>query len=132
MKFTQLFTKIPSHKRFGYTPRHYDPLEEEMKERELRLSQELDKENKIKKTDEPLNESDEEGYRKRIAGSFRAAKKTAPVQADPSASMMRLALMLVMVGGFIGYLQFGNVALYTVALIVAPAYLYMKFRKIKR
>jgi hypothetical protein len=132
MKFIQLFNKIPNHKRFGYTPRHYDPLEEEMKERELRLSQELGKEKKIKKEEETISESDEEGYRKRIAGSFRAAKKTVPVQADPSASMMRLALMLVMVAGFISYLQFGNVALYAVALIVIPVYLYLKFRKIKR
>jgi len=130
MKFIQLFNKIPNHKRFGYTPRHYDPLEDEMKERELRLSQELGKENKIEKED--ANESDADGHRKRIAGSFRAAKKTVPVQADPSASMMRLALMLVMVAGFISYLQFGNVALYGVALIVVPVYLYLKFRKLKR
>jgi len=132
MKIIQLFNKIPNHKRFGYTPRHYNPLEEEMKERELRINQELGKENKTEKEEEVISGSDEEGSRKRISGSFRAAKKTVPVQSDPSASMMRLALMLVMVAGFISYLQFGNVALYAVALIVVPVYLYLKFRKIRR
>jgi len=132
MKFPQLFTKIPTHKRFGYSPRHYDPLEDEIKEREQRLKNEFEKEHQLKKETEAINEGEEEGHRQRISGSFRAAKKTAPVQSDPSASMMRLALMLVMVIGFIGYLQFGSVALYGVALVVVPAYLYLKFRKLKR
>ncbi len=131
MKFPQLFTKTPNYKRFGYTPRHYDPLEDEMKERESRLQEEVEREGNLNKEAEGDSEGEEDGYRTRMAGSFRTAKKSAPVQADPSASMMRLALMLVMVGGFIGYLQFGNVALYGVALIVVPAYLYLKFRKTK-
>jgi len=131
MKFPQIFTKIPAHKRFGYSPRHYDPLEDEMKEREQRLKVEFEKESQLKKEAETTSES-EEGYRTRMSGSFRSAKKSAPVQSDPSASMMRLALMLVMVIGFIGYLQFGNVALYGVAIVVVPAYLYLKFRKLKR
>ena len=41
MKFLQIFTKIPNYKKFGYTPRHYDPKEEERKERELRIQKEL-------------------------------------------------------------------------------------------
>ena len=102
-----------------------------MKERELRLNKEFEMEYKLKEDIENINESAEEGYRKRIAGSFRAAKKTVPVQSDPSASMMRLALMLIMVAGFIGYLQYGNIALYSVAFIVVPAFLYLKFRKMK-
>ena len=65
-----------------------------MKERELRLSQELGKESKLKKEEETVSESNEEGYRKRIAGSFGTAKKTVPVQSDPSASRMRPALWL--------------------------------------
>ena len=132
MKFPQLFTRIPGHKRFGYSPRHYDPLEDEIKEREQRLKEEFEKESKLKNEAEAVSENEEEGYRTRMAGSFRTAKKSAPVQSDPSASMMRLALMLVMVIGFIAYLQFGNVALYGVALVIAPAYLYLKFRKLKR
>ncbi len=130
MKFTQLFTKIPNYKRFGYVPRHYDPLEEEIKERELRITEQFEKEKNLKDASE-LNRV-EDGHRQRISGSFRTAKKTAPIQADPSAALMRLALMLVMVVGFICYLQFGNIALYGVALIIIPVYLFIKFRKIRR
>ncbi|HOX83246.1 MAG TPA: hypothetical protein PLJ60_02110 [Chryseolinea sp.] len=130
MKFGQLFTKIPNYKRFGYTPRHYHPMDEELKERELRITEEFEKEKKLKENAE-LNQV-EEGHRHRISGSFRVAKKTVPVQADPSAALVRLALMLVMVVGFICYLQFGNIALYGVALVIIPVYLIIKFRKIRR
>jgi hypothetical protein len=41
MKLPTLFTKTPNYKRFAYTPRHYDPLEEERKEREERIRREL-------------------------------------------------------------------------------------------
>jgi hypothetical protein len=62
MKFGQLFTKIPNYKRFGYTPRHFDPLEEERKEREERIRQELDQEQRKKLEDETLH-----SHRSRIA-----------------------------------------------------------------
>ena len=71
MKFPQIFTKIPNYKRFGYTPRHYDPKEEERKERELRIKRELLSEEEKNR----LSEEEEFGYRSRISGSFKTAKK---------------------------------------------------------
>lgn len=128
MKFIQLFTKIPNHKRFGYTPRHYDPREEERKERELRIRQELLSEEERKK-----KEDDEtHAYRSRIAGSFRTAKKTVSPQSDPSSSILRLIITLIITVGLIAFLQFGKVALIGVALVIIPFYLYLKFRKFRR
>lgn len=128
MKFIQLFTKIPNYKRFGYAPRHYDPKEEERKERELRIRQELLSEEERKK-----KEDDEtHAYRSRIAGSFRTAKKTVSPQSDPSSSMLRLIITLIITVGLIAFLQFGKVALIGVALIIIPFYLYLKFRKFRR
>ncbi len=128
MKFIQLFTKIPNYKRFGYAPRHYDPREEERKERELRIRQELLSEEERKK-----KEDDEtHAYRSRIAGSFRTAKKTVSPQSDPSSSMLRLIITLILTVGLIAFLQFGKVALIGVALIIIPFYLYLKFRKFRR
>lgn len=128
MKFIQLFTKIPNYKRFGYTPRHYDPREEERKERELRIRQELLSEEERKK-----KEDDEtHAYRSRIAGSFRTAKKTVSPQSDPSSSMLRLIITLIITVGLIAFLQFGKVALIGVALVIIPFYLYLKFRKFRR
>lgn len=128
MKMIQLFTKTPSHKKFSYMPRHYDPLEEERKERELRIREELkltgDKDKEI------AVEQERPGAR--IAGSFKKAKKTATVQADPSANMMRLIILLIITAGLIGFLQFGQIAIYGVVLVIVPLYLYLKFRKISR
>jgi Flp pilus assembly protein TadB len=129
MKFPQLFTKIPKHKRFGYTPRHYDPQEEERRERELRIRQELIREGKIESEREA---GDGDRYQSRIAGSFRNAKRTTTAQSDPSANMLRLIITLILCVGLIAFLQFGKNALIGVALVFIPFYLYLKFRKSRR
>jgi len=127
MKIPSLFTKTPNYKRFAYTPRHYDPLEEERKEREERIRQELSMESEKKADDDRLY-----GYRSRIVGSFRSAKKTATVQKDPSANMLRLVILVVLAVGLIAFIQYGTIALYGVAFIIVPFYFYLKFRKFRR
>lgn len=127
MKIPSLFTKTPNYKRFGYTPRHYDPLEDERKEREERIRRELSIESDKKADDDRLY-----GYRARIAGSFRSAKKTATVQKDPSANMLRLIILLVLAVGLIAFIEYGKIALYGIALIIVPFYFYLKFRKFRR
>jgi len=128
MKFLQLFNKVPNYKRFGYMPRHYDPKEEERKERELRIKQELLSEQERQQ----LKEEDEFGYRKRIAGSFKTAKKTVAPQADPSSTMVRLVILLIITAGLFAFLEYGRIALAGVALVFIPFYLYLKFRKFRR
>lgn len=125
MKFISLFTKTPSHKKFSYTPRFYDAQEEERKIRNERIRQEVqaELENKQPETDT--------GYRSRISGSFRAAKKTAGRQADPSASMLRLIVLLFLALWLFAFIQFGNVAFYGLLLLV-PFYFLLKFRNVNR
>ena len=128
MKFLQLFNKVPNYKRFGYMPRHYDPKEEERKERELRIKKELMSEEEQQK----LIEDDALGYRKRIAGSFKTAKKTVAPQADPSSTMIRLVILMIITIGLFAFLEYGRIALIGVALVFVPFYLYLKFRKFRR
>jgi len=123
MKLFQLFGKTPSTKKFNFTPRFYNQEEEERKERELRIKRELMEKGETPPVEEQYN------HRSRIAGSFKAAKKTATVQADPSASMLRLVILLVLAIGLIAFLQFGNVALYVLVIFFFPFYFYLKFRK---
>lgn len=129
MKLPTLFNKTPNYKRFGYSPRHYDPLVEERKEREERIRREL---SLGKEGNGEKEEDDTQGYRNRISGSFRTAKKTATVQRDPSASMVRLFMFLLLTVGLIAYIEYGRVALYGVALVFVPFYLFLKFRKFRR
>ncbi|HYF66554.1 MAG TPA: hypothetical protein VD884_00395 [Ohtaekwangia sp.] len=126
MKLPQLFGKTPKHKKFSYSPRFYNEQEEERKERELRIRKEL--------AETPVAEEGNENgaYRQRISGSFKQAKKTATVQSDPSAGMIRLVLLLLITLGLIGFLQFGQVALYVTAALFIPFYLYLKFRTVKK
>jgi hypothetical protein len=127
MKLPSLFTKSPNYKRFAYNPRHYDPLEEERKEREERIRRELSIE-----AGKKLEDDNSQGHRSRIAGSFRTAKKTATVQKDPSANMLRLIILMVLTIGLIAFIEYGKVALYGIAIIIIPFYFYLKFRKFRR
>jgi hypothetical protein len=127
MKFTQLFTKIPNYKRFGYMPRHFDPLEEERREREERILQEVDQEQRKK-----LVEETQHGHRTRIMGSFKTAKKTATVQRDPKANTLRLIVLLIVSVGLIAFIQYGKIAIYGVLAVFIPLYLYLKYRKFRR
>jgi Flp pilus assembly protein TadB len=131
MKFPQIFTKTPSNKKFSYTPRFYDPQEEERLEREGRIRRELEAEKQIQLQKDMQRNEELLAYnsRNRIPGSFRMAKKTSTVQSDPSASMLRLIILTILTVGLIAYLQFGQIALYALAFVFFPFYFYLKFRK---
>lgn len=133
MKLIQIFSKTPSHKRFSYAPRFYDPQEEERLERENRIRRELAAQKSADETTRENAATEEDntyvaGYRNRISGSFKMSKKTATVQADPSSSMLRLVILLILTVGLIAYLQFGSIALYVVGFVFFPFYFYLKFR----
>jgi len=130
MKLIHIFSKTPNHKKFNYVPRHYDPVEDERQERERRIKLEL-KEREQSSQEETVLE-DQQVHRSRIAGSFKKAKKTVTVQKDPSASMVRLVILLIVSVGLIAYLEFGNAALYGTALVFVPFYFYLKFRNMKQ
>jgi Flp pilus assembly protein TadB len=127
MKFIQIFGKTPNYKKFAFTPRFYNPEEEERQQRESRIRKELKEAGQEEKVVE-------EGYsyRQRISGSFRVAKKTATVQSDSSATMLRLVILLILAVGLIGFLQWGMTAIYVMALIYVPVYLYSKFRNLRK
>lgn len=118
MKFPSLFTKTPNYKRFGYTPRFYDPKEEERKEREERIRKELKLEEK----------TEEEIQRSRIAGSFKEARRLTNRQSDPSANLLRIIILTFLAIWLIAFLQFGTITIYALLLFV-PFYLYLKFKR---
>ena len=128
MKLPTLFTKVPKYKRFNYEPRWYDPQEEQRKEREERIREELKLKGEVE-VDNVVNELD--GYRSRIAGSFKSARRTASRQSDPSASILRLIITTFLVIWLIAFLQFGNVAFYGL-LIFIPFYFFLKLRNNRR
>jgi hypothetical protein len=127
MKFNGLFAKTPSHKRFNYVPRHYDPLEEERKQREERIKREFDA-GRLPETEQDLLR-----HQSRIKGGIQAARKRSLRQDNtgPSGALLRTIITLFIVIELWAYLQFGNPALYGLVLIV-PFYLFLKFKNFRR
>jgi len=122
MKIISLFTKAPKHQRFNYNPRFYDSSKEEMVERESRIKLEIERERGT------LNPDEISGYRGRISGAFQKARKRSnPVSAGTSATMLRLGILLFITVFLIALFEFGRPALYSLFLFV-PFYLYLKFK----
>lgn len=120
MKFLSVFTKTPTHQRFNYIPRYYDPKKEEMEEREARIRREL----KLDAENEGSG-----GYRSRISGSFHAARKRSKQSGGSlNATLLRLGIILFLVLFIIAYIQWGQVAFYGFAFFV-PFYIYLKMKK---
>jgi Flp pilus assembly protein TadB len=117
MKIPSLFTKVPGHKRFNYVPRHYDAREEQRKEREERIKKELQS---------STQESELTDYRQRITGSFRLSRKNKNKSFDPSANLLRLFILTLLVVWLIAYLQYGTKAVYALALLI-PFYVWIRF-----
>jgi hypothetical protein len=121
MKILSLFTKAPQHQRFKYNPRFYDPVKEELKEREDRIQSEIER-----ARGEVRQESGE--YKSRIAGSFQAARKGSKPGSDTSATMIRLSILLFLTVLIVAYLEWGQPAFYLLFLFV-PFYFYLKFKR---
>ena len=121
MKFLSLFTKAPQHQRFNYTPRFYDPVKEELEQRESRIKKELEKERGVETEDTTAS------YRTRIAGSFQAARKRSKQPGGTNVAMTRLFILLFITIFLIAFLEFGRPALYMFVLFI-PFYLYLKFK----
>ena len=122
MKFLSVFTKAPKHQRFNYAPRFYDPVKEELEQRESRIRLELSREKGEVSQEELI------GHRTRISGAFQAARKRSnPVSAGTSATMLRLGILLFITIFLVAFLEFGRPALYSLFLFV-PLYLYLKFK----
>lgn len=114
MKFPSIL-RIPRHQRFEIKPRYYDPVKEDIEQRESWAKTQAG--NAGDHSDQmPL-------HRSRIAGSFVRAKAKAN-----KSSMLRFILMTVMSGGVVGYMYFGNIALYIVSALFLGTYLYTKFK----
>ncbi len=112
--------RIPKHQKFHIQPRYYDPVKEEIEQRISRIKNELDGEN-----NEDLMQ-----YRSRMKGAFGRQKSDRgghTVRHKIGAS--QFLMILVVTGGFVGYLFYGNIALYSMGAVIA-LYYYLKLRKI--
>jgi hypothetical protein len=122
MKRPSLF-KTPRHQRFNLTPRHYDPIKEELEARTARIKAELEHEQKGLNTSDDLEDFDA------AAGIRGAFKQRSNRTKSKSVNGMQLVILALIVFGLAAYWYFGNSGLY-VFLLVSSLLLYLKLRRI--
>lgn len=113
MKIPSLF-KIPNHQRFYIKPRYYDPVKEDVENRERLIIAEIDVEKKMG-TYVPGT---------RVAASF----KRNGLKKD-NGSILRLFLVIMLFGGTIGYMFYGQTALYVIFSTIGLIFIIKKLKK---
>jgi len=110
MKLLPIF-KVAKNKKFNFTPRYYDPIKEEIKERTEAIRRQLE------------GGIDTETFRSNKSGAFSQRSRR-----HSSANVLQFSFIIVFVTVVIAYLYFGPVALYSF-LILLPLYVLIKLRK---
>ncbi|MDX1314502.1 MAG: hypothetical protein R3356_03285 [Eudoraea sp.] len=108
MKFPSII-KIPSYQRFNYEPRYYDPIKEDIEERRQKYRKQMDAEGRRRSS------------RSRIEGSFRRRANV-----NDNSGFLRLGVGALLFGGIVGFLYFGNIAVYITG---AVAFIYLVLKK---
>ena len=114
MKFPSLI-RLPKYNKFNFEPRYYDPIKEDIENRTQRIKDELEAEKR-------LDPNDRARFRREMHEVFkrRAAE-------DRSSSILQVTFILLFLSIFVGYLFYGNNALY-VAMILIPMYILYRKR----
>jgi hypothetical protein len=99
--------KIPHYQKFNYEPRYYDPIKEEIEERRSKIRRRLAVDKKA-------------GTRTRMEGAF-----TRKVPHEEKSGFIRLFVGVILFSGIVGFLYFGNIAIY-VTMAVVLGYLLLK------
>jgi hypothetical protein len=113
MKIPSLI-KTPNHQRFYIKPRYYDPVKEDVENRERLIIAEIESEKK-KGSYVPG---------KRLANSFDR-KMT---QKDNS-SVIRFLFVILLFGGTMGYLYVGPIAIYIVFGAIAFGLIFQRLKR---
>lgn len=125
--------KTERPQRFSITPRHYDPVKEEIEQRTARIKKELEAEGIIE-SEREINEALHSGYQSSIKGAFTQRsewKKNSPLILEQP-GWIRLIIFLLLLGGLGGYLFLGPDILYYLfylTIIVGSVIVFFRLRR---
>jgi len=106
--------KLPDHQRFYVKPRYYDPIKEEVENRERLIIAEINAEKK-KGTYVPGT---------RISNAFNRG-----MTKKDNSSILRFLFVILLFGGVMGYMYYGNIALYTVFGLITSIVIYKRLKR---
>ncbi len=115
VKFPSII-RLPRSKTFNFTPRHFDPIKDEIAERTSRIKREMELEKDIKSNP---NDADKE-----FISSINFRKKQ---RSNNTASLLQLTIAAFLGGLVIGWIYYGNVIFYSLFLVF-PVYLYFRLK----
>src|SRR5690554_2743632 len=107
--------RIANPKRFNVTPRHYDPIKDEIEQRTSAIKRELQEEGIL--SSEPGATDLSRGYQSSIRGAFRKQTKAKSASLMGQSGLLRLLIFVILLGGLGGYLYLGNEVLYYIAYL---------------
>ena len=116
MRLPSIF-RIPSHQRFKIQPRYYDPVKEELDQRIARIKREIQSKKNPSLTDD---------FETSIRGAFTSRRNVRKKSA--SVSFIQSLIVVILIGFFWGFYEFGNKAFYLLLLMI-PVYMLIR-RKI--
>jgi hypothetical protein len=102
---------IPAYQQFKYEPRFYDPIKDDIDGRRKRIKRQIDGERRRGTSTSS-----------RIEGSF--ARR---VPHEDKSSFIRLTVGVILFSGIVGYLYFGNIAVYITTTVVLGYLISKKF-----
>ncbi len=106
--------RLPDHHQFKVKPRYYDPIKEEVENRERLIIAEINAEKK-KGTYVPGS---------RISSAFNRG-----ITQKDNSSILRFLFVIIFFGGVMGYMYVGNMALYAVFGLISAIVI---FKRVKR
>ena len=112
MKFPSLF-RLPKHQQFVIKPRYYDPVKEEIREREEIAKKRME------------HGIDADDIATKI--SFKRKAKKAP-----ATSMIQLIIAAALGGLVFGWIEFGNDVFYYALWIIVPGYLLYRAKSLTK
>ncbi len=113
MKIPSLI-KIPNHQRFYIKPRYYDPIKEEVENRERLIIAEINAEKK------------KGSY---VPGTRMASAFDRNMRKKDNSSILRLLFVILLFGGIMGYLYVGMIAIYAVFGVGALAIVFSRLKR---
>ncbi|HLW21498.1 MAG TPA: hypothetical protein VKX33_14305 [Cyclobacteriaceae bacterium] len=120
--------RIANPKRFGITPRHYDPIKDEIEQRTSAIRRELQEEGILSSEEDPGFTS---GYQSSIRGAFRKKTRAKSSSFFEKSGLLRLLIFVILLGGLGGYLYLGNEVLYYIAYLSIGAAMLILLKRLK-
>jgi hypothetical protein len=132
MNFPSIF-RVNRPSRFNISPRHYDPVKEEIKRRTENIKRDLERTGELSPEEEALLESRISGKTSSIRGAFTSGSpiKKQPTKITESTGMIRMIIFVLLTGGLASYIYIGPDVIYYILYLAAAAGLLFGLFKLK-